>query len=104
MQTERWRFARQLLLAAPLVAMMACVYPTPPLPLTPPTPPPMPAAAPAPSVAAPPSAPAVGSDRDVHGCLGSGGYQWCPKENRCVRMWELAKEKGMDSAEEYCRN
>jgi hypothetical protein len=47
----------------------------------------------------------VGGDKDVHGCIPSAGYQWCGKENKCVRSWELAKEKGMDIStnfNEYC--
>jgi len=44
-----------------------------------------------------------GADRDEHGCISSAGYSWCAKENRCVRPWELAKEKGFDSTEEAFR-
>jgi len=36
----------------------------------------------------------VGSDRDVHGCIGSAGYSWCAREAACVRPWELASQKG----------
>jgi hypothetical protein len=32
--------------------------------------------------------PIVGSDRDEHGCIGSAGYTWCPKKNKCLREWE----------------
>jgi uncharacterized lipoprotein YbaY len=45
----------------------------------------------------------TGSDRDEHGCLGSAGYAWCAKEGKCVRPWELAKEKGFASTEEAFR-
>jgi hypothetical protein len=41
---------------------------------------------------------AVGGDSDPHGCKASAGYTWCAKENRCVRPWELAREKGFDVA------
>ncbi|WP_394825742.1 hypothetical protein [Pendulispora albinea] len=72
-----------------------------------------PAATPAPTEATPagsesarPPAPMPGSDRDPHGCIGSAGYQWCAKENKCVRSWELAKEKGFPldkgSVDAYC--
>jgi hypothetical protein len=46
----------------------------------------------------------TGGDRDEHGCLGSGGYSWCGRENRCVRTWELAKEKNLadEAVERYC--
>ncbi|WP_394836437.1 hypothetical protein LVJ94_05970 [Pendulispora rubella] len=50
--------------------------------------------------------PMPGSDRDAHGCIGSAGYRWCAKENKCVRPWELAKEKGFplekESVDTYC--
>ena len=29
----------------------------------------------------------VGSQRDSHGCLLSGGYQWCPSTRACQRPW-----------------
>ena len=41
----------------------------------------------------------TGSDRDVHGCIGSAGYRWCGSLERCVRPWELAKEKGLEKNE-----
>jgi hypothetical protein len=47
----------------------------------------------------------VGGDRDKHGCLLSGGYTWCAKENACLRIWEFAKEKKFPSvgaAQDYC--
>ena len=48
----------------------------------------------------------VGADRDAHGCIPSAGYQWCARENACVRPWELAKEKALDRGapafEAYC--
>lgn len=42
----------------------------------------------------------VGADRDRHGCLGSGGYEWCPGTQECVRSWELAEAHGYEDAEE----
>ncbi len=49
---------------------------------------------------------AVGGDRDEHGCIASAGYQWCAKENACVRPWELAKQRGFASDQaafhQYC--
>jgi putative lipoprotein len=53
--------------------------------------------------APPPSASTPGSDRDDHGCIPSAGYTWCAKEGKCVRPWELAKEKGFVSTEEAVR-
>jgi len=44
-----------------------------------------------------------GADRDERGCIGSAGYSWCAKEGKCVRPWELAKEKGFASTEEAFR-
>jgi len=32
--------------------------------------------------------PALGSDRDEHGCIGSAGYTWCPLTQKCQRVWE----------------
>ena len=40
---------------------------------------------------------------DEHGCIRSAGYSWCAKEGKCVRPWELAKEKGFASTEEAFR-
>merc|ERR550534_3544005 len=34
----------------------------------------------------------VGEVRDDNGCLGSAGYTWCEKQNKCVRSWELQGE------------
>lgn len=49
---------------------------------------------------------AVGTDRDTHGCIGSGGYSWCEREKNCVRPWELASKKGLElnvkELERYC--
>jgi len=44
-----------------------------------------------------------GADRDEHGCIRSAGYSWCAKEGKCLRPWELAKEKGFASTEEAFR-
>ena len=30
----------------------------------------------------------VGSQRDDHGCVLDGGYQWCESTSSCVRQWE----------------
>jgi len=49
--------------------------------------------------AAPPPHGMPGADRDAHGCIGSAGYSWCARENKCVRPWELAKDKGLASTE-----
>ena len=51
----------------------------------------------------PPPASAPGADRDEHGCIPSAGYTWCAKEGKCVRPWELAKEKGFSLTEETFR-
>ena len=32
--------------------------------------------------------PIVGNDRDLHGCIGSAGYQWCELKGKCIRPWE----------------
>lgn len=32
--------------------------------------------------------PMPGSDRDVHGCIGSAGYSWCESKQKCLRIWE----------------
>lgn len=49
---------------------------------------------------------AVGAYTDEHGCRPSAGYTWCPKENRCVRIWELAKGMGISNnqARQYCKS
>ena len=54
-------------------------------------------------VGAPPAASTPGADRDEHGCIRSAGYSWCAKEGKCMRPWELAKEKGFASTEEAFR-
>lgn len=49
----------------------------------------------------------LGNDKDSHGCIPSAGYQWCGKENKCVRSWELAQEKDFANTKEafatYCQ-
>lgn len=45
-----------------------------------------------------------GSDRDAHGCIGSAGYSWCAREQRCVRSWELARERGFPATAEAFRD
>jgi len=32
--------------------------------------------------------PAVGGDKDSHGCIGSAGYTWCAQRGKCIRVWE----------------
>lgn len=32
--------------------------------------------------------PAVGSDKDEHGCLPSAGYTWSEVQKDCIRLWE----------------
>ncbi|MGE6332847.1 hypothetical protein [Stenotrophomonas sp. NPDC077659] len=49
----------------------------------------------APARSAAPPAPVVGGDRDAHGCIGSAGYQWCQRSERCERPWELAQAQGI---------
>lgn len=39
--------------------------------------------------------PMPGSDRDSHGCIGSAGYAWCARTDRCERPWELARKQGL---------
>jgi uncharacterized lipoprotein YbaY len=54
-------------------------------------------------VGSPPPASTPGADRDEHGCVRSAGYSWCAREGKCVRPWELAKEKGFAATEEAFR-
>lgn len=35
-----------------------------------------------------PTKPAVGGDKDAHGCIGSAGYTWCDEKKKCLRQWE----------------
>ena len=48
----------------------------------------------------------VGSDRDPHGCISSGGYVWCAHTDKCERPWELAEKEGFENTPEnfssYC--
>ena len=37
-----------------------------------------------------PSEPAVGSDRDAHGCIASAGYTYSVVRQACIRLWEDA--------------
>ena len=41
-----------------------------------------------------------GSDRDIHGCIGSAGYAWCDRSSQCERPWELAEKEGFDNNRE----
>ena len=49
---------------------------------------------------------AVGSDKDQYGCIGSAGYSWCARSERCERPWELAGRAGFPNTQEdfvkYC--
>lgn len=48
----------------------------------------------------------VGSDKDAQGCIGSAGYSWCARTEKCERSWELAKQGGFENTpgnfEKYC--
>lgn len=33
-------------------------------------------------------APALGSDKDDHGCIASAGYTWSEVQKDCIRLWE----------------
>ena len=50
----------------------------------------------------------AGADKDAHGCIGSAGFKWCAKTNKCERPWELAKEENFEKSAEafdsFCRN
>jgi hypothetical protein len=61
---------------------------------------PVAAAEPVPAPVTAPVAPAVGGDRDEHGCIGSAGYQWCAGISACARPWELASERGFANTAE----
>jgi hypothetical protein len=37
-----------------------------------------------------PTLPLVGNDKDIHGCIGSAGYTWCERKDKCLRIWEEA--------------
>lgn len=80
---------------APAPATPAPATPTP-TPTSPEAPTPASPEAPTPaSPEASPQAPRTGGDRDAHGCIGSAGYSWCARENRCVRPWEVAREHNL---------
>lgn len=42
----------------------------------------------------------MGGDRDEHGCIGSAGYVWCEKKQKCIRIWE---ENCYDNSEEQVK-
>ena len=50
----------------------------------------------------------IGGDKDAHGCIGSAGFKWCAKTNKCERPWELAKkekfEKSTKAFNGFCKN
>ncbi|HDR9072397.1 hypothetical protein VI03_17525 [Burkholderia vietnamiensis] len=52
--------------------------------------------------------PALGGDRDAHGCIGSAGYAWCAHTQQCERPWELAHAHGFANSaqayEQFCGN
>jgi len=41
-----------------------------------------------PTVASSAGQPMAGSDKDIHGCIGSAGYSWCELKSKCLRVWE----------------
>jgi len=49
----------------------------------------------------------LGGNRDVHGCIASAGYSWCPRTEQCEQSWELAEQEGFHNTEqafqEFCR-
>ncbi|WP_456393076.1 hypothetical protein [Nitratifractor sp.] len=50
----------------------------------------------------------IGTQKDVHGCIGSAGYNWCAKTKQCERPWKLAKKEKLDNTAEafksFCQN
>jgi hypothetical protein len=38
----------------------------------------------------------IGGRQDEHGCLIAAGYQWCPSQKKCMRMWEEYCEEYKD--------
>lgn len=38
----------------------------------------------------------IGGEKDEHGCLPAAGYQWCPSQQKCMRMWEEYCEEYAD--------
>jgi len=53
-------------------------------------------------------APQIGGASDSNGCIAGAGYTWCAKENKCVRPWELAREKNLEISpnafQTYCES
>merc|ERR1712129_278909 len=49
---------------------------------------------------------AIGSDRDMYGCVASAGYSWCVAKAKCYRSWEESCNStsvcGADSDENGC--
>ncbi|MDG1064810.1 MAG: amidohydrolase [Luminiphilus sp.] len=45
----------------------------------------------------------VGSDSDSNGCIGSAGYQWCEKQDACVRPWEIVAAVSSGAATDSAR-
>jgi len=50
----------------------------------------------------------IGGAAGTHNCIAGAGYTWCQTEGKCVRPWELAREKGMvgmtaESFASYCQ-
>lgn len=39
----------------------------------------------------------AGNDSDIHGCIGSAGYQWCESKQKCLRVWEESCSNTADS-------
>ncbi|MEI8053861.1 MAG: hypothetical protein WCH52_08960 [Bacteroidota bacterium] len=44
----------------------------------------------------------VGNDRDVHGCIGSAGYQWSEIKKECIRPFELQNKWLQKDSSIYC--
>lgn len=48
--------------------------------------------------------PAIGGERDEHGCLAPAGYRWCEAAQKCQRFWEdpcsFTKNQAVAIAEE----
>ncbi|WP_269620097.1 hypothetical protein [Zhongshania sp. BJYM1] len=35
----------------------------------------------------------VGGDHNAKGCIGSAGYSWCERTEKCERPWELSEQE-----------
>ena len=41
--------------------------------------------------------PAIGGDKDEHGCIGSAGYTWNEEKKKCTRSWEDNNENWVET-------